>query len=60
MLSQMNSVRTFTIYVFQAQFNTVLPLKASLSTSSPMNMAVEVMQTPDGVIRNCGAPTNNI
>jgi hypothetical protein len=60
MLSQMNSVHTYTLYFFQTQFNTVLPLKANLSTSSTMNMAVEVMQTPDGVIKDCGAPSNNI
>jgi hypothetical protein len=59
MLSQTNSVHTFTLYIFETQFNTALPLKANLSTSSTMNMAVEVMQTPDGVTKNCGAPSNN-
>jgi len=24
-----------------------------------MNMAVEVMQTPDGIIKDCGSPSNN-
>ena len=59
MLSQMNSIHAFTLYLFQTQFSTVLPLKVNLSTSSTMNMAVEVMQTPDGVIKDCGAPSNN-
>jgi hypothetical protein len=59
MLSHMDSFHTFTLYLIQTQFNTVLPLKVNLSTSSTTNMAVEVMQTPDGVIKVCGAPSNN-
>jgi hypothetical protein len=59
MLSQMISVHTFTLHLFQTQFNTVLPLKANLSTFSTMSMEVEVMQTPDGAIKDFGAPSNN-
>jgi hypothetical protein len=58
MLSQMNSVHTFTCYLRQTQFNTLLPLKANLSMFSTMNVA-EVMQTPDGAIKDCGARSNN-
>ena len=59
MLSQMISVHTFTLYLLKTHFNTVLQSKATLSTFSTMNMAVEVMQTPDGAITDCSARSNN-